>query len=165
MSTPSDKQTARRLVQARLSALPPDEYREKSEIVRENVRNVLKDRLSSRESLTVLSYIANPDWREVDLSLIERQFSGIRFDHVPTDAKAPFPSEQYDVILIPLYGFNAEGYRLGHGSGWYDRFLATQPLALKVGVGLEVNRVKINTQPHDVPMDMVITEEKVAHIG
>ncbi|GGJ42114.1 5-formyltetrahydrofolate cyclo-ligase [Neoroseomonas lacus] len=65
-----------------------------------------------------------------------------------------------DTLLIPLVGFDAQGYRLGYGGGYYDRTLvsmASRPLA--IGVGFESSRlVTIHPQPHDVRMDLTVTE-------
>lgn len=76
----------------------------------------------------------------------------------------PVPAErqpvQPTVLLVPLVGFDAECYRLGYGGGYYDRTLAAmRPAPLTIGVGLELGRlVTIHPQPHDVPMDVVVTE-------
>ncbi len=79
----------------------------------------------------------------------------------------PIPAErdlvQPDVLLIPLVGVDEACYRLGYGGGYYDRTLASlalQPFA--VGVGYELGRLEtIHPQPHDIPMDVVITEERM----
>jgi 5-formyltetrahydrofolate cyclo-ligase len=68
------------------------------------------------------------------------------------------------VLLVPLLGFDPLGYRLGYGGGYYDRTLAAampaRPLA--VGIGFELARLEtIHPQPHDVPMDLVVTEERL----
>ncbi|HUK58857.1 MAG TPA: 5-formyltetrahydrofolate cyclo-ligase [Stellaceae bacterium] len=64
-------------------------------------------------------------------------------------------------LIVPLLGFDDAGYRLGYGAGYYDRTFAsfaTKPLAL--GVGFALGRLPtIYPQPHDVPMDHVVTEE------
>lgn len=64
------------------------------------------------------------------------------------------------VLLVPLLGFDAAGYRLGYGGGYYDRTLvsyARQPYAL--GIGFTACRLhSIRPQPHDVPMDAIVTE-------
>jgi len=70
-------------------------------------------------------------------------------------------------LLIPLVGFDAEGYRLGYGAGFYDRTIATfaEP-PLKIGVGFELNRlVTIFPQDHDIPMDFIVTEKGVVFEG
>lgn len=152
------KQQARRAVQARLELMADENYEVFANSVRGHVSTLLAALRNSDKLKTALSYRASSEWREVDLSSLEREFNGVRFDYAPIDAEAPLPAIAYDVILVPLYGFNAEGYRLGHGGGWYDKFLATQPQAHKVGVGLEVGRVDFTTDPHDIPMDFIVTE-------
>lgn len=62
--------------------------------------------------------------------------------------------------LVPLVGFDGGGYRLGYGGGFFDRTLAAlavKPLAF--GVGTDAARLAtIHPQPHDVPMDFIVTE-------
>jgi 5-formyltetrahydrofolate cyclo-ligase len=44
--------------------------------------------------------------------------------------------------LVPLVGFDEQGYRLGYGGGCFDRTLATQAVRpLVVGVGFEPARL------------------------
>jgi 5,10-methenyltetrahydrofolate synthetase len=63
-------------------------------------------------------------------------------------------------LLIPPVGFGTRGYRLGYGGGYFDRTLAAmQPQPLKIGVAFEISRMEtIHPQPHDVPMDFIVTE-------
>jgi 5,10-methenyltetrahydrofolate synthetase len=67
---------------------------------------------------------------------------------------------QPDLILLPLNGFDAAGYRLGYGGGYFDRTLAAlRPRPLAVGVGFEVNRLaSIGPQAHDQRLDWIVTE-------
>jgi 5,10-methenyltetrahydrofolate synthetase len=78
---------------------------------------------------------------------------------VPVGTRALVPH----ALLIPLVGFGAQGYRLGYGGGYFDRTLAAlQPQPLKIGMGFEISRIPtIHPQPHDVPMDFVVTEAGV----
>lgn len=77
---------------------------------------------------------------------------------VPADAPAATP----DALLIPCVGFSAGKFRLGYGGGFYDRTLAAlaqgpaRPLA--IGIGYEACRVALAAEPHDVPMDWVVTD-------
>ncbi len=68
-----------------------------------------------------------------------------------------------DVVLMPPVGFDRMGYRLGYGGGYYDRTLAAlSPQPLKIGVGYALSRIdSIRPQPHDIPMDFVLTEDGV----
>ena len=65
-----------------------------------------------------------------------------------------------DLILLPLNGFDAAGYRLGYGGGFFDRTLAAlAPRPLAVGVGFEINRVdSIRPEAHDQRLDWIVTE-------
>lgn len=65
-----------------------------------------------------------------------------------------------DALIVPLVGFDPACYRLGYGGGYYDRTLASlDPKPLCIGVGLELGRLEtIYPQPHDIPMDVVVTE-------
>jgi 5-formyltetrahydrofolate cyclo-ligase len=68
-----------------------------------------------------------------------------------------------NVILVPTVGFDQAGYRLGYGGGYYDRTIATLPRRPHtIGIGFEFGRLaSIDPQPHDVPMDAIVTEKGV----
>nr|CRH08220.1 5-formyltetrahydrofolate cyclo-ligase [Candidatus Magnetococcus massalia] len=66
------------------------------------------------------------------------------------------------LILLPLVGFDHQGYRLGYGGGYYDQTLGTHPHPvgpLRVGVAYEGQRVeRIPREEHDQRLDAVVTE-------
>ncbi|MCX7176424.1 MAG: 5-formyltetrahydrofolate cyclo-ligase [Proteobacteria bacterium] len=93
-------------------------------------------------------------WRPDSEMLIDRY--GI---HYPASGEMLTP----DVLLMPVNAFDAAGYRLGYGGGYFDRTLAElaalaqRPVA--IGVGFELARVdSIYPGPHDMPLDAVVTE-------
>jgi len=73
------------------------------------------------------------------------------------------PAVVPDVLLVPLLGFDAAGYRLGYGGGYFDRTLAAYAKRPgTIGVGFELGRMlTIRPQPHDIPLDMIVTEAGV----
>jgi 5-formyltetrahydrofolate cyclo-ligase len=86
--------------------------------------------------------------------------------------KIPVPVEdaevvQPDVVIAPVVGFDPACYRLGHGGGFFDRTLAVLPKRPRVfGVGYgEAAIATIFPQPHDIPMDLVVTEDRIVAPG
>jgi len=79
----------------------------------------------------------------------------------------PVPAERRvvkpDVLVIPLVGYDAAGFRLGYGGGYYDRTLASLvPRPFCIGVGLDDAELEtIHPQPHDIPMNLIVTERRV----
>lgn len=75
---------------------------------------------------------------------------------------AVYPTAVYDVIIVPLVVFDKHCNRIGFGGGWYDRFLKSQPQALKIGFAFESQRAsEIPVESHDIQLDMIITESTV----
>jgi 5-formyltetrahydrofolate cyclo-ligase len=70
------------------------------------------------------------------------------------------PNEKFDLILVPTLAFDKDNYRLGWGGGFYDKFLAKQPQALKIGLCFQNGFVEndLPHEPHDIPLDKIITE-------
>lgn len=63
-----------------------------------------------------------------------------------------------DLIVVPAVAYDRKGNRLGRGKGFYDRLLSTTK-ATKVGVAYDFQIMdSVPTEPHDVPMDMVISQ-------
>ena len=78
----------------------------------------------------------------------------------------PIPRERNplvpDVLVIPLIGFDRARFRLGYGGGYYDRTLAAitpRPLAIGIASAEAQLEHDLYPQPHDIPMDVIITEQ------
>lgn len=70
-----------------------------------------------------------------------------------------------DALVIPMIGFDKLGFRLGYGSGYFDRTLAVMnPRPLAIGVAFEILRLEdLHPHTHDIPMDFVVTEAGIYH--
>jgi 5-formyltetrahydrofolate cyclo-ligase len=99
-------------------------------------------------------------WQWEPASAMQRGFWNIP---VPAARRVVVP----DALLIPLVGYDTAGYRLGYGGGYYDRTLAAlTPRPLCIGVGYDDSALPtIHPQPHDVPMDWIVTERRVQRFG
>lgn len=81
--------------------------------------------------------------------------------------KIPYPVDSREVVpdtvLLPMNGWDAQGYRLGYGAGFFDRTLASLALRPRViGVTYELARMEtIHPQAWDIPADFVVTERGV----
>ena len=75
---------------------------------------------------------------------------------------AAIESESIDAFLVPGLAFDRRGQRLGFGKGFYDRALPGPSQALIVGVGHRWQFIEddLPAEPHDRPMDHVVTDHK-----
>lgn len=83
----------------------------------------------------------------------------------PVSSAPELPAEQIDAeihaIVVLGLAFDAAGVRLGHGSGYVDRFLTAHPM-FAVGLTFEALLVpRLPRATHDVPMSVLVTEDRV----
>jgi 5-formyltetrahydrofolate cyclo-ligase len=121
----------------------------------------LARRLRERGALTALPVVVAPK-----TPLIFREWHpGVALAPGALDIPYPVSSPQLtpDAVLLPMNGWDREGYRLGYGAGFFDRTLAA--LAKKpLVVGISYELAKLDTiypQSWDLPMDYVVTERGV----
>jgi 5-formyltetrahydrofolate cyclo-ligase len=71
------------------------------------------------------------------------------------------PQVEPDVIIMPLLGFDKHGTRLGYGGGYYDRTLERLSKRPRlVGIAFAAQEIDhIPRQAHDVPLDVIVTEQ------
>ena len=70
------------------------------------------------------------------------------------------PKEEIDLVLVPGLAFDEDGYRLGYGGGYYDRYLEDFS---GVSIGLCYEECRTDRLPrgeYDKKVDLVVTEKK-----
>jgi 5,10-methenyltetrahydrofolate synthetase len=112
--------------------------------------------------------------RRIGLPVVDRGTGGLRF-HVWYPG-CPMEPDAYDIpkpkgtdrfeprlLLVSCVGFGPEGLRLGYGGGFFERTLAAMhPRPCLVGIGYAHGFVPLlQREPHDVPLDAMLTEEGV----
>lgn len=86
-----------------------------------------------------------------------------RYGMLEPNATCPtFPIAQLQLIIVPGIAFDHNGYRLGYGKGFYDRFLVKCPHAVSVGLAYQMQIVE-NTFPQvwDIPVQHIFTEKGI----
>jgi 5-formyltetrahydrofolate cyclo-ligase len=87
----------------------------------------------------------------------------------PAGSRRLIDTGQIDLFILPGMAFDLRGYRLGHGLGYYDRWLGgvrDQPgRGLFCALAYEFQLVeRVPTARHDMKVDLIITEKRVVEI-
>lgn len=148
-----------------------------------------------RQSKTIHCYVSMNDRREVNTHrLIQRMLQGNKTVVVPVtqfadkslkhvaltsfghlkpnkwgvlepEIGAQVSHEQVDLVVVPMVGADEQCNRIGYGAGFYDRFLSSIEV-IKIGLIFENNVEEyIPTEPFDVRMDKIITDERIIECG
>ena len=117
--------------------------------------------LRERGALTALPVVVAPK-----TPLVFREWHpGVRLAKGPLDI--PFPADSPEVVpngvLLPMNGWDRQGYRLGYGGGFFDRTLAAlEKKPVVIGISYEMAKMEtIFPQSWDIPVDYVVTEAGV----
>jgi 5-formyltetrahydrofolate cyclo-ligase len=76
------------------------------------------------------------------------------------------PLGMIDMIVIPGLAFDRNGFRVGRGRGFYDRFLSQQDfqgVRCALCFHEQLQAQAIPCEAHDVPMDLIVTDREVVH--
>lgn len=80
----------------------------------------------------------------------------------PKDGKLASENE-IDLVLVPLLAFDKNGYRVGYGKGYYDKFLSRcKPDVIKIGLSFfeAVDKIK-DINPFDIPLNFCVTPHQL----
>ena len=73
-----------------------------------------------------------------------------------------------DILLLPLLLCDMHGNRIGYGAGHYDRYIAScdeKPLLIGVCFEEQIYDDVIPHEPHDQPLDLIVTPKRVIEIA
>ncbi len=163
-SSPSDISNKSRSIRERLSALP--EFRTASEIITYVSKdNEVDTRLLIRDLLEqgrrVLIPISRKDgtlkWSSLK-SLDDLGPGAFGVPEPPPDQRRIVEPANDALVIVPCVAFTPAGHRLGHGKGYFDRFLA-QHRGTSVGLAFESQKIEhLPVEEHDIPLNIVLTE-------
>lgn len=94
---------------------------------------------------------------------IRAGYRGIR-EPIPKRCK-PIPVDYIDLAVIPGVAFDERGGRIGHGTGFYDKFIpGLNTTTRKVALAFECQIVpQIPMEPHDRYIDIIITDKRIIY--
>ena len=158
----STKLELRKVLKAKRLALTPAEREQKSLIIIQKLAEAIDwskavsvhcfEPIESLGEVNVISL-----FNDKDNVFTSRKTDG-EWGKVSLEGNQTIP-EQFDVIIVPMLGFDKNLHRIGYGGGYYDKFLATQPQAQKIGVCFEIGHVeKLPVETHDMALDVIVTE-------
>lgn len=173
------KKILRKIIKVRVSAISPEERKKREEILHNNLFSMPEFVAAN----TVMLFANLPD-EIATFSLIDKSIAMGKKVFLPVingddmtacEFKGEYKIGKYDIkepltphsslltphsidfILVPGVAFSPNGYRLGRGKGYYDKFLSKQTDLFTVGVCFrEQFFLDIPTEPHDIPMHKVI---------
>lgn len=178
-----DKKQLRQTIRHSLKKLTIDQYYQKSDFIRKRFLNepyiegnTIALTISNYPEVDTIKIIEKlwslgkrvavprclPKTREMNFYIIDN------FEQLETvymDLKEPIPEKTelippdlIDVIVVPGIVYDENGYRVGYGGGYYDRYLQNYNGTL---VSLAFNEQIVNLVPkesHDIPVQFIITE-------
>lgn len=81
--------------------------------------------------------------------------------YIPEPQTLQIFEEKIDMVLVPLLAFDRNGYRVGYGKGFYDRFLSEMKVK-KVGISLFAPVEPIyDVHLNDIKLDLCITPKQI----
>ena len=81
----------------------------------------------------------------------------------PTGSEEP-DNFSASLCIVPALSFDENGYRMGYGGGYYDRFLRGYD-GISVGICYDDFLGEIPREEHDLPVDILVTETKILNLG
>ena len=120
--------------------------------------------------------IALPRVNEVSGDLLALEIGDLRRDlhtgykGIPEprlDASRQVREDEIGLIVVPGLVFDDQGYRLGYGRGYYDRFLFSLSRKVpSIGLAFDFQVVPaLPVSPRDFPLDLIITDKRIIWRG
>lgn len=70
--------------------------------------------------------------------------------------------KEIDLVIVPGVAFRRDGYRVGYGGGYYDRFLSKIPNTPTIAIGFDIQVVKdLPVDSFDIPVNYIYTEKDI----
>ena len=102
-------------------------------------------------------------WLSTNRIELDELKSGTKGIPEPSSGAPEIPPDGISLVIVPALSCDRNGYRLGYGGGYYDRFLArTRAVAAALCAESRLTD-ELPREPFDLPCNYIITERQVLH--
>ena len=160
--TPGDYQALNFLIEQRFFNLP---ILQKSQTVmiyysihhEVATNSIILRLLEAGKAVALPTCIDKTNIRAGKVQNLDELIPGVFGIHEPSSLALEIHPSEIDLVVIPGVAFDQKGMRLGHGAGYYDRFLS-KTKAYKLGLAYDFQVIdNLVFENHDVPMDALLT--------
>lgn len=125
-----------------------------------NIKPLLKELIATK-TLLLPRIGENGAMDFVAVSNLESDLLKGPFGILEPIASLPVWNDSIPLFIVPGVRFSRDGGRLGHGKGYYDRFLPKHPGAYKIGVAFssQIEDKPLLLKPHDVKMNYIVASD------
>ena len=90
---------------------------------------------------------------------------GIKEPFIPSDSSDSCVSDNIDLLLVPGIVFDTNGFRIGYGYGYYDKFIARKKNSIvSVGLAYEFQVCEIVPRSDtDQKINVLVTEKRMLY--
>ncbi len=121
---------------------------------------LLEQTLRDKKVLTVPKTAPNGGMEAIPIHSLSQLTVG-QFGILEPMAGQPVPIEQLDFAVIPCVSVSLIGQRLGHGGGYYDRFLTDFSGSCFAVCCAKLLTEALPTEAHDISVPCIVTEKSV----
>jgi 5-formyltetrahydrofolate cyclo-ligase len=160
----SSKKELRTMMLRRRSALTKQEIEEKSKCIVEKVQTLINGKVGLyypiKNEVDVRSIDAEIAYPKVIQEMAFYEYDG---NFVRGKYNIPEPTgllTEVDTLIVPGSVFDLDGYRIGYGGGYYDKYMKAHHV--KIGVCFDFQVIeKVPREVHDVRLDWLVTEKRI----
>lgn len=151
----------RLLLKEQISALSAQEKQECSKRITQSLQQELKSYQGKWGTFTALAHEPQVNWEQInpaiDWYFVQTEPQSLKFKN----KNETVMTQDLDGICVPGLGFHPNGARLGRGGGYYDRELEKFNKT-KIGIAFDLTvREDLPFEPHDVRMNVIVTDKRV----
>ena len=126
-----------------------------------DTKPIILDALARDKRVCVPRCVGRGIMRAYEISGFEDLRAGKYGIPEPKDERPFVAPEEIDFVIVPCATCDTKGNRLGYGGGFYDRYLGMGNFTKAALCRTALLSDEIPLEPHDLPVDIVITDGRV----